>query len=83
MRTPIELVAKHIDSGDWEFKCPLHEPELVFTSVSSYTLAPEKLRTHMDTEHQGVRVTIRIILHGKHFIHYYTGMTIIDTGELL
>jgi len=77
-----ELIARYREDGDWDFSCPLHDPVLKFTSVSSVNLAIDLLKDHTDKEHPETKVIIRIIANNTIRVGYRP-VTTITPGELL
>jgi hypothetical protein len=76
------LTATDRRNGEWDFSCPLHEPVLEFRTVSGTNNAISILKTHMDEDHQGIKVRIHIVT--DHHIHTtYTGTENVPTGDLL
>jgi hypothetical protein len=69
--------------GVWHFICPLHFGGcLKFSKVSTPIQAIETLKNHMDADHPGIKVRIKVT--GSHVIHStYAGIATIQTGDML
>jgi hypothetical protein len=79
-----KITANHVESGIWNFGCPLHDTPHEDTAVSSPRQAMSVLKEHMDKMHPGV--SARLVVHSQYSgttTITYTGTQTVQTGDKL
>jgi hypothetical protein len=70
-------------NGTWHFMCPLHNPPWHWSESNSMVRSLATMKAHMDDQHPGVKMRLRVEGDYTFFVTYTATSIIVPRGDFL